>query len=274
MAIPKITPPWCFGTASRRYRYRTARKRSTSARASSRTGTASSVSSSVSSTRTPRQTPIRRQINRARLADWTSNAHHDAFIAAPHYQPFLQRFQTILASDPPPNPLFHVDFASSAALAACLAANVTETITLAWDAAPAGPPANFISSVHDFIATCHAAAAAGDGDGDGDGRVPGLRAHAAGTSHEELLVTGITATAMDPTTWTGTEPARWTGTAAGRVAVVVLGWDSVAAQKQFRGTAAFRGKLELLRQGAAGAQMGNTPFMRFWPDFASTSLGV
>lgn len=144
-------------------------------------------------------------------------------MATAAYKPFLNTFKTIIGG---PFSLVHVDFTPADGVKRALSAPVTELATFYWDGAP---PDDAVSSVEKFIKAWEAEA--------GEGKVR----WAYGVTHEEIEREGV----------------------KGKGAVLLIGWESKEEHMQFRETEVFKKNIDLLRQGAKGAEMHHTQFMDF-----------
>lgn len=155
--------------------------------------------------------------------DWDSKKHHEDFIAADHYKPFVTKFKSILSEDPQ---FHHVDFRPEGGLKASMGAPVTEVATFYFEG---GPPDDAYESCAKFMDI---------GKNEGGLQISGW---SYGITHEEIERDGV----------------------KGKGAVLTIGWDSVQAHMDFRQTQVFKDNISLLRLNSKTAEMHHTQFMNF-----------
>ena len=155
--------------------------------------------------------------------DWDSIDAHKTFMAAAHYQPFLNRFLTIAAGTPS---IAHADLQPHGAVARALAAPVTEVATFYFDSAP---PGDALENAQKFIKVVE------------DEKTEGFLGAAVGVTYEEIEREGV----------------------KGKGMVIAIGWSSVDVHMKFRETETFKNNINLLRNGAGKIEMHHVAFMNF-----------
>ncbi|KAF2716198.1 hypothetical protein K431DRAFT_289615 [Polychaeton citri CBS 116435] len=156
--------------------------------------------------------------------NWDDIDKHKAFMDRDIYEAFNKRFGTIMSGKPT---IFHVDFKSPEALAAVLAATVTEVFTIYYDSAEVPP-----KSIDGLVEFCRRAKEAAP---------PGLADCTFGKSYEKL-------TYQD---------------AKCQVIVGVIGWSSVQAHMDFRQTRALKDALPFLMEGMKRIEMHHVSAMSY-----------
>lgn len=144
-------------------------------------------------------------------------------MATEAYQPFLQRFLTIVAGAPT---IIHSDLQPYADALETLSAPVTEIATFYFGS---DPPEKYIDGVNKFREVVDKES------------VDGYLGGAVGITYEEVEREGV----------------------KGKGAVLVIGWKSVEAHMAFRETETFKQNIGLLREGVQKAEMHHVQFMRF-----------
>jgi quinol monooxygenase YgiN len=160
------------------------------------------------------------------LITWDSRQSHEDFQASPAYQPFLQKFVSIMSG---PADIHHVDFQSQEGLKKALAAPMTELATFYCDGKPGDEWLGNAAKAAEWLGR----EASGAG-----GYVAG--ASAFGITHEEVEYKGV----------------------KGKAAVIAIGWTSKEAHMSFRETQTFKENIGLLRGDAKAIEMHHVVMMQ------------
>jgi len=158
------------------------------------------------------------------MINWDSKKHHEDFMASDAYQPFLQRFKSIMAG--PPH-LVHVDFSPDGGVSRALSAPVTEVATFYWSN---GPPENALQSAREFLELCEK-----------EEPDSGITGWAYGTTHEEIEKEGV----------------------KGKGAVLLIGWPDVETHMEFRKKEVFQKNRPMLAQGCEQIEVHHVAFLNY-----------
>jgi hypothetical protein len=156
---------------------------------------------------------------------WDTIDSHKTFMKTEAYQPFLQRFLSIVGDGP--LTMHHADLEPAGDVRRAMAAPVTEIATFYFGG---DAPSDYLDGVHKFRDILEKEGS------------DGYLGAAIGITHEDNVEKD------------GHK---------GKGAVLIIGWESVLKHMAFRETSTFRDNIKYLRNGAKTLEMHHVQFMGF-----------